>query len=309
MRSLVLAASIGALLFANTSATRADVILFGGIGGHNVSSGPAASANDGALAIVDQNTGAITIVGHPAGVARLSGLAFDATGALYATTEPPGGFPPPPGPTGASNVLRLNPATGAIITSAPVTDHGVPINIADLSVQPGTDSLFGVRGPNDGLGGAGDLYIINPVTGVASLLGNTGHFFDSIGFAPDGTLYLASADRSTMGPTNFQLSVINPATGAIIHSVPTADFLGALTVSPDGIIFGGNGDAGELFTIDPTTGSERLIGDTGPNFIGDLAFAVPEPGALWLFGFGLLAMAVCRYSGYAQSLGSKRRAG
>jgi len=142
------------MLLATTSGAVADSILFGGIGGHNISAGPDASANDGALAIVDQTTAAITIIGHPAGVARISGLAFDSTGALFATTQPPGGFPPPPGPSGASNLLRLNPTTGAIITSIPVTANGTPINIADLAVQPGTDSLFGVRGPNDAGGGA-----------------------------------------------------------------------------------------------------------------------------------------------------------
>jgi sugar lactone lactonase YvrE len=71
-------------------------------------------------------------------------------------------------------------------------------------VQPGTNSLFGVRAPNDGLGGQGNLYVINSITGVATLLGNTGHFFDTIAFATDGTLYLASADLG-MGPTNSEL--------------------------------------------------------------------------------------------------------
>jgi hypothetical protein len=293
MKSRLLAAFAGAILFANTAAAFANTILFGGIGGHNITAGPPASANDGSLAIVDQNTAAITIVGHPAGVARISGVAFDATGALFATTQPPGGFPPPPGPTGPSDLLRLDPTTGAIITSLPVTANGIPINIADLAVQPGTDALFGVRGPNDGGGGAGNLYVIDRMTGVAMLLGNTGHFFDTIAFAPDGTLYLASADRG-MGPTNSHLSVIDPTNAATIRTVATQDFSGALAVRPDGVIFGGNGDDGDLFTINPLTGAETLIGSTGLSFVGDLDFAVPEPGSLLLFGSALTAMAVLR---------------
>src|SRR5262245_11222240 len=158
MKSKLFAALAGLTLLANTGGALADSILFGGIGGHNITTGPDASANDGALAIVDQNTAAITIIGHPANVARISGLAFDATGALCATTQPGGGFPPPPGAMGTSDLLRLDPTTGAIIGSVAIRANGIAINIADLAVQPGTDSLYGVRGPNDGGGGQGNLY-------------------------------------------------------------------------------------------------------------------------------------------------------
>ena len=66
-------------------------------------------SNDGFLVTIDQVTGAVTVVGHPAGVSRLTGLAFDLTGALYATTQGPGGFPPPPGPiTTSSGVHQAN---------------------------------------------------------------------------------------------------------------------------------------------------------------------------------------------------------
>ena len=54
--------------------------MYGGNGGHNNSD----SINDGSLVIIDQTNAATTLVGHPDGVSRLTGLAFDSTGALVA---------------------------------------------------------------------------------------------------------------------------------------------------------------------------------------------------------------------------------
>src|SRR2546426_7895764 len=143
-------------------------ILFGGLGGH--SNGD--SINDGSLALVDQTMGAVSIVGHPAGVSRISGLVFDRSGTLFAATQPFGGFPPPPGPTGVSMLLRLSPITGALLSSVSITAAGVGISIADLAVQPSTGLLYGIRGPQDQLGGQGRLYTINPATGFATLTGD-----------------------------------------------------------------------------------------------------------------------------------------
>lgn len=278
---------------ANLNAGPITSILFGGLGGHNIASGPGASANDGSLAVVNQATGAVTIVGHPAGVSRISGLAFDSSGFLFAATQPAGGFPPPPGPTGASSLLRLNPDNGAIISSVSITTGGVPISIADLAVQPSTSVLYGIRGPIDQLGGQGKLYTINKTTGAATLVGDTGDFFGSIAFAPNGTLYMSAADLdfNTDNLINIGLKRLNPANAAILSFVPTTDFFGALAVRPeDSVIFGGNGDQHQLFTINPITGAQTLIGDTGLNFVGDFAFQVPEPASFALAGLGLMAL-------------------
>ena len=84
--------------------------LYGGLGGHNNGD----STNDGALGIVSQTTGIVSIVGHPAGVSRISGLAFDNSGALFATTVPGGGFPPPPGPVGVSQLVGVMHRKGGL---------------------------------------------------------------------------------------------------------------------------------------------------------------------------------------------------
>jgi hypothetical protein len=49
----------------------------------------------------------------------------------------------------------------------------------------------------------------------------------------------------------------------------------------DGVIFGGTGDSGNIFKVDPATGAETFVGNTGQNFVGDIDFRPvggPVPG-------------------------------
>ena len=288
----IIPAALGALFCVVSTPVIAVEVLYGGLGGHNNGD----STNDGALVTVNQTNGAVTIVGHPVGVVRISGLAFDSAGDLYATTLiPPGGFPPPSGPR-SSNLITLNPSNGALLTSLAITDGTHLLSIADLAIQPGTNTLFGITNP-DGAGvGPGNLYTINPGTGLATLIGNTGLFFDSIAFAPNGTLYLSAEQLGAMGPdpTTDQLDTIDPTTAAVLTSVSTADFFGAFGIRSDGTIFGGTGDQHQLFTIYPTTGAETLKGSTGSTFIGDLAFTTPDSGTtLSMMALGLAGLFGC----------------
>src|SRR5690242_16510343 len=61
----------------------AGPVMFGGLGGHGPNSD---STNDGALVTINQTTGDVSVVGHPNGVARLTGIAFDSGGALFGST-------------------------------------------------------------------------------------------------------------------------------------------------------------------------------------------------------------------------------
>jgi PEP-CTERM motif len=256
--------------------------MFGGLGGH--ANGD--SSQDGSLALIDPNTGAVTVIGHPTGVSRLSGLAF-VNGVLYGATQ--GNFPyPPVTPPSASALVNIDPTTGALISKVAITANGTAINIADLATQPGTGVLYGVQGPNDNLNGQGLLYTINPLTGVATLVGDTHSFFDSIAFAHTGTLYLNAADLdfATGNVVNPRLETLNPATAAILSTVTTTEFYGAFGIGPNGVLYAGNGDQHKLFRLNPVTGAETLIGDTGRTFVGDIDFFVPEPASLGLISLG-----------------------
>ncbi|MGH7194469.1 MAG: hypothetical protein ACREJM_13200, partial [Candidatus Saccharimonadales bacterium] len=101
-----------ALVWLVTQPCFGGLVLYGGLGGHAVGSGPTASANDVSLVTIDQSAGTTTLVGHPDNVARLSGLAFDATGNLFGSTLGAIPFPPPPAVT-TSTLIRIDPNTGA----------------------------------------------------------------------------------------------------------------------------------------------------------------------------------------------------
>jgi len=138
----------------------------------------------------------------------------------------------------------------------------------------------------------GLLYTIDTTTGLATLVGNTGHSFGSIAFAPDGTLYMSAADFAGDGPMNPALLTLDPTNAKTLTSISTNnDFFGALGIRPtDGVIFGGTGDTGDIFTIDPATGGETPVGNTELRFAGDLDFRatpVPEPVSLGLVSAGL----------------------
>jgi WD40 repeat protein len=229
------------------------------------------TAVDGSILILDQSTGAGTLLGTPSTLG-ITGLAFDSLGDLYATTVKNG-----------ITLEKIDPNTGLQLSSIALST-----GIGDLSFQPLTDVLFGISQ-------GGVLYTINVSTGTETLVGDTttGRT-GGLAFAPDGTLYLAGLDRSPQNTTGFALMTLNPATGAITHSVSISVFYDGLGIRPsDGVIFGDTaGNVGDFIeTIDPTTGIETFLGSTTISKVSDLAFqAVPEPASWSMLGAGAIGL-------------------
>jgi hypothetical protein len=236
--------------------------LYGGIGRGSL-------LNPGSLITIDQGTGAGAVVGHPDSVPGLTGLVFNISGTLYGTTISGALF------TGRfSQLVRIDPRTGAQIGPAvTITAGNLRISITDLALQPGTNRLYGTRLSEDDF--TNSIYTINPATGVATLIGNTGVIGATLAFGPDGTLYQTSAVFSAAGVfLAGYLNTLDPDTGAVLTtSNPfTLDHVGGLAVRPtDGAIFASGGDEGGIYTLS-RTGTQKLVGFTSVGGVGDLAF-------------------------------------
>lgn len=276
-RAVALAGWTGVLLSA-AGVCFAQQILYGGNEWLQVG-----SVNEGWLVSVDPDTAAVTPIGRPSGVSRLVGLAFDSAGRLWAATLTGTGS----GTVRTSTLIQLNPADGSIgatIGAISDSDGGELMGLESLAIQPGTDMLLGSRGFSDlNQLNAGDIYRIDKTTGVATLFANNNNGFQesSIAFAPSGVLYQSLSQCCAGGNPRFQ--TLDPATGAVLTSLPAPTAFKALAVRADGAVFGAAAqdifanDVSELYRIDPATAAAQLLGETGHNPIGSLAFGPAVP--------------------------------
>jgi hypothetical protein len=197
----------------------------------------------------------------------------------------------------ATNLLILDPATGAVISTVgpigfsvtglafhPVTGvlYGStggaavpPRSIITINTTTGAGTLVGPTGQanpvadltfrTDGVlfgwtEDGDDLVTINTVTGVATVVGDSGlnTAGSGLAFAPGGELF--STGESYLG----SLHRINPATGAVAATVAlsASNIINALAYDGAGVLFGADSDNDQLVTIDTTTGVITVVGPT-----------------------------------------------
>lgn len=240
--------------------------LYGGVG-----RGP--GTDRGTLITIDQANGDGTLVGVGASdpAVGITGLAFDTSGDLFASTISDivfGGSP-------QSTLIRLNPVTGvqlALIGTIRLA-NGTPVVMNDLAVQPGTDTLFGTALDLNTI--TNNIYTIDKSTAVATLVGNTGVIGATIAFGPDGTLYHTSAEFTAEGVfIRGFLNTLDPETAAVLTtSDPFTDaHVGGLAVRPtDGVVFASGGFPSDIYTLS-LDGEETFLGLTGFGGVGDIAF-------------------------------------
>jgi hypothetical protein len=253
------------------------------------------------------------------------GLAFDSLGTLWATVGTDSTLEGNEYGTLASTLIKVDPISGALIEEVgAVTYLGIPLGIADLAVQPGSNQIYGVSSPFDTQCDA-CLFQIDSSSGAATLVStpkdgaNRVQAF-TIGFAPDGTLYSGGfrSGDSFQYDSLFKLNLTGDQVvgnlGFICGEEKLFDNQTAcpsgiggfayvtqgMAVRSDGTIFVTLlDDNHEIAFYDAATNKWHNLGDTGIPVTGSVladldfkpaAIAAPVPASIWLFGSGLAAL-------------------
>jgi len=190
----------------------------------------------------------------------LSGFAVDSSGTAFGSVVGGGAGLGQGGDP--SELVIIDACNGNLISTVGIiTDTaGTQISIGDLTVQPGTDILFGIGSLSAGPFG-GIFYTIDTTNAQATQFGSTGFGVSGgLGFAPDGTLYATTLGALlTIDPTNGNLLTLTS-----LSFNPEIDGLG---VRSDGTIFatGGAPKFNTPFTVTtivPNSGLVTTIGIT-----------------------------------------------
>jgi len=283
-------AAVGAVVIDREAGTAAHGALFVVIGGQ----GDKASSRTVLSDFGDANQG-------PLGV-NPSGVWVESTGS-YLVVDPDAG-------TGGQGALfRVDSTTG---TRTVVSDFGDgaqgPLGDSPAGVMESSGGSLAVVDPGAGTGAQGALFLVDPLTGVRTLLSD----FGNAGQGPTGSSPTGVSQDGTTGSflvvdpdsgTNSQglLFLVDAVTGTrtIVSDFGNAGQgpTGDSPVGVDGGAFGvidsqaGTGGRGALFGVDPTTGERVLVSDFGNSLQGPLgvkpsglALTVTCPATLALKG-------------------------
>ena len=118
---------------------------------------------------------------------------------------------------------RVDPANGSTLSSVLVTLAGETVVGGDgLAQHPQSEVLFALLEVERREGGSRELVTLDPGTGVATSVGDTGEELVELTFDTAGTLFAVSNSSSTKPKTLFRLSPTDAQATAVL-SLPNGD--------------------------------------------------------------------------------------
>src|SRR2546421_4890409 len=236
-------------------------LLYGSTGGLN-------SAGGGRLWLIDVTNQTETLIGDT-GFDKLGGIAFDSSGTLY-------------GVSGASSVqgtlITIDPTNGTATVIGLLSDPNAAVDGLRFNSQ---GVLYG--GSFNNSKGVGQLLTIDPsnaqVLSSLTLVGSGNSFCPGIAFDSLDVLY---GSRGNSSGRLEDLDLIEQVTGILTPIGPMEAVISDIVFAPDGTLYGSS-PTGDLYTIDPITGTKMLLFNTGIAQLSGLAAApasaTPTPTA------------------------------
>src|SRR6266481_2470385 len=133
----------------------------------------------------------------------------------------------------------VDPSTGHTISSVPITLAGKIVSFGNgLATHPITGQLFALL-TLTGQSGR-QLVIIDPATGVATSIGNTGDQFAGLAFNSSGTLFAVVGDK--------KLSALGGLPPETLFTLSTSN------AAPTQVLVLGHGNDGEAIAFNPRDG-------------------------------------------------------